>query len=383
MAGPLGGVVVIEFGSIGPCPLAGMLLADLGADVIRIDRTSSGGSDALASANSEVHNRGKRSVLIDVKTPEGREAVLRLSEKADVLIEGFRPGVMERLGLGPDDCFARNPSLVYGRTTGWGQDGPYANLPGHDVNFIGLSGALDAFGRKDEPPVPPLNLVGDFGGGSMFLIMGALCALIHVRAGGSGQVIDASMVEGSALLMSQFYGTVASGVWQVERGTNDLDTGSHYYEVYATADGRHMAVGAAEPQFYAELVQRLGLGGELPPQTDRASWPEMKQRFTEAFASRTQDEWCTIFDGTQTCVTPVLPLTEAPKHPHNVARESFVELDGVVQPAPAPRLSATPAVIRWSSPRPGEHTDEVLQELGYSDAERDELRRLGAVAAAR
>lgn len=372
--GPLEGLRVIEFEGIGPAPFCGMLLADLGADVISVARKS-----APADAG-QVSERGKRTIALNLKDPDGVAAVLRLCESADVLIEGFRPGVAERLGVGPEACMARNPRLVYGRMTGWGQTGPLANAAGHDINYISLSGALHAVGRAGGPPVPPLNLVGDFGGGALFLACGVLAAVYEARRSGSGQVVDASMVEGSAALMHMMYGMKAQGRWRDERGVNMLDGAAHFYDTYETADGKYVSIGSIEPQFYRLLVELAGVDArEFAPQYDPTRWPELKKRLAEAFKRRSRDEWCRIMEGTDVCFAPVLSMDEAPRHPHNQARGSFIEVAGVVQPAPAPRFSrSSPGTPR--APRPvGGDTDDVLRAAGYSEAELRELRNRGVL----
>ncbi|MFP5069809.1 CaiB/BaiF CoA transferase family protein [Pseudonocardia nantongensis] len=340
--GPLAGLKVIELAGIGPGPHAAMVLGDLGADVVRIDRPS-GGLDLGADDVPDPTVRGRRTVTADLKDPAGRETVLRLAEKADVLLEGYRPGVTERLGVGPDDCHARNPRLVYGRMTGWGQDGPMAPRAGHDINYISLTGALHAIGRSGERPVPPLNLVGDFGGGSMLLVIGVLAALWEARSSGQGQVVDAAMVDGVSVLGQMVWGFLAQDAWVDERDSNLLDGHAPFYDTYACADGGHMAVGALEPQFYAQLLAGLGIAeDELGNQYDRGGWPKMRDRFTEVFASRPRDEWAEVFDGTDACTTPVLSYGEAAEHPHLAARNTIVTADGVRQAAPAPRFSRTP-----------------------------------------
>jgi alpha-methylacyl-CoA racemase len=361
VAGPLAGVKVVELGSIGPGPHAAMILSDLGADVVRVERPAG----SLSVVNRDFTLRGRRSVAADLKSDEGRETVLRLVEKADVLIEGLRPGVTERLGIGPDDCAARNPALVYARMTGWGQSGPLAARAGHDINYISLTGALHAIGPADKP-VPPLNLVGDFGGGSMLLVIGVLAALAERQGSGKGQTVDAAMVDGTALLTQMFWSMRAGGVWNDERHNNLLDGGTPCYDTYRCADGRFVAVGALEPQFYAQLLTGLGLDGEadLPGQHDRERWPELRQRFTDVFASKTRDEWTEVFGGTDACVTPVLTFAEAPGHPQVAARNTLIEIDGVVQAAPAPRFSRTPAGAPTPPPRPGSDTDAVLKDWG-------------------
>jgi alpha-methylacyl-CoA racemase len=368
--GPLAGLRVIELAGIGPAPFCAMLLADLGADVVRIDRP--GGTSVAGAAGGDLLNRNKRSVVVDLKNPEGPEVVLRMAEKADVLIEGLRPGVTERLGIGPDECLARNPRLVYGRMTGWGQDGPLAQSAGHDIAYIGITGVLHAIGRADGPPQVPLNLVGDFGGGAMYLAVGILAAL----RSGQGQVVDAAIVDGTAHLATMIYGMVGAGGWRPQRGVNLLDTGAPFYDVYETSDGEHMAVGPLEPQFYKEFVGLLGLT-DLPAQLDVARWPELRKRFSEVFATRTRREWTEVFEGTDACVGPVLSLTEAHEHPHIKARGTLVAQDGLVQPAPAPRFSVTPASLRTPPPGTGADTRAALADWGFDDI--DDLLAHGAV----
>jgi alpha-methylacyl-CoA racemase len=378
--GPLAGMRVVELAGIGPGPFCGMLLADLGAEVIQVDRP--GGRPMPFPLHNDVTSRGKRRVVVDLKHPRGAEVVLRLAALSDALIEGYRPGVAERLGVGPAACWARNPALVYGRMTGWGQDGPWAASAGHDIAYIAVTGALHAIGRADGPPQVPVNYLGDFGGGAMFLALGVLAALHEARRTGRGQVVDAAIVDGTAVLQAMSYGLLADGSWTDRRGMNRLDTGAPFYDVYATADGRHMAVGALEPQFYARFVELLfapeGPPDDLPGQEDRARWPDMRRRFADRFAQRSQQEWTKIFEGTDACVAPVLTMTEAPRHPHLAARGTFVEPDGVVQPAPAPRFSAaagSPAAAPVAAlppgriARPGAHTREVLSGLGFPDVE--------------
>ncbi|WP_210408115.1 CaiB/BaiF CoA-transferase family protein [Allokutzneria sp. NRRL B-24872] len=373
VSGPLSGIRVVELAGLGPAPFCGMLLADLGAEVVRVDRP--GGGAMLPRNATDVLGRGRREVVVDLKHERGAEVVLRLAEKADVLIEGFRPGVAERLGIGPEHCMARNPKLVYGRMTGWGQDGPLAPAAGHDIGYVAITGALHAFGRADGPPQVPMNLVGDFGGGAMYLAVGVLSAVIQAGRTGQGQVVDAAIVDGTAHLSAMIYGLVASGGWQDRRGVNLLDTGAPFYDVYETSDGGHMAVGALEPQFYAEFVRLLAPDG-LPDRGDPANWPELRRRIAEIFASRTRDEWAKVFEGTDACVSPVLGLTEAAEHPHNKARGVFVAPGGVVQPAPAPRFSGTPAPPVGVPAAAGSHTRAVLSEWGLSDV--DELIESGA-----
>jgi alpha-methylacyl-CoA racemase len=381
MPGPLAGLKIVEIAGIGPGPFCAMMLADMGADVIRVDRAQSVMGGDPASPPADVLNRGRRSIGVDLKHPDGVEAVLSLIEAAHGLIEGFRPGVMERLGLGPDAALARNPRLVYGRMTGWGQDGPYAPTAGHDINYIALAGALDPIGRRGEAPVPPLNLVGDFGGGGMLLAYGLVCGLLSAQRTGEGQVIDAAMVDGAAVLTTMFHAFRAMGIWEDERGTNLLDTGAHFYDVYETADARYVSIGSIEPQFYKELLRLTGLEDEdLPWQHDKGQWPALKERLAGVFKAKTRDEWCEIMEGTDVCFAPVLSLGEAPQHPHNVQRGTFVELHGVVQPAPAPRFSRTEVSVQRPPAHAGQHTDEVLAEWGL-DADRvAKLRETGAIA---
>ena len=375
-SGPLQGVRIVEIASIGPGPFAAMMLADLGADVIRLDRR--GGADGpLATGAWNLMNRGRRSAAVDLKHPGGRELVLELCEAADALVEGFRPGVMERLGLGPDDVLARNPRLVYGRMTGYGQDGPLAAVAGHDINYISIAGVLGAMRRQGERPMFPLNLVADFGGGGMLLALGLVCGILEARTSGTGQVVDAAMVDGAAVLSTMFHALRQAGMWGGEPGTNLLDSGAHFYEVYETADGGHVAVGALEPHFYAELLRLLELDSDDFPQWDRARWPELKQRFAEVFATRTRDEWARLLEPAEACATPVLAFDEAPAHRHNAARDTFVVIDGRVQPAPAPRFSRTPGAISQPASEPGGDTDQVLADWGITGLER--LREAGAI----
>ena len=378
--GPLHGIKVIEMVGLGPGPLCAMLLADMGAEVIRVDRP---GGNLFSGSRADLLGRNRRSLAVDLKHPDGVATVLSLVERADALIEGFRPGVMERLGLGPDTCRLRNGRLVYGRMTGWGQDGPLAQAAGHDINYIALAGVLHAIGEKGGRPVPPLNLVGDFGGGGMFLAFGIVCALLEARQSGLGQVIDCSMVEGSAVLMGMFYAMQQAGRWQDERGSNMLDGASHFYGTYETADGKWVAVGAIEPQFYATLVRETGADPQLfENQHDADAWPRQRAELARIFKTRTRDAWCALLEGSDACFAPVLSLTEAPQHPHNVARGSFVELDGMLHPAPAPRFSRTPAQLRHG-PRPvGADSGAVLADWGFSAGQIDDLLRSGAVAGA-
>jgi len=380
--GPLLGVKILEIASIGPGPFAAMLLSDMGAEVVRIDRADSVTDTSPARQPRDILNRGRRNVAVDLKHPDGVAAVLRMVDAADALIEGFRPGVMERVGLGPTPCLARNPRLVYGRMTGFGQEGPLAQSAGHDINYISIAGALEAIGRKGEAPVPPLNLVGDFGGGGMLLAFGVACALCERSTSGKGQVVDAAMIDGAALLMTMMRGMQDSGAWRDERGTNMLDTGAHFYEVYETSDGKHVSVGAIEPRFYAEFLRRTGLEGDadFARQMDRTAWPSLKDRMAAVFRSKTRDQWCEIMDGADVCVAPVLSMREAPAHPHNRARGTFVDYQGQVQPAPGPRFSRTPGAIAGPSAVPGQHTDAVLADWGFTADEIARLRRTRAVA---
>jgi alpha-methylacyl-CoA racemase len=376
--GPLKGMKVLEFEAIGPGPFAGMLLADMGADVIVIDRPEESGLGIRMARSTQILMRGKRSVTLDLKSKSGVDAALALIEKADALIEGFRPDVMERLGLGPDIALARNPRLVYGRMTGWGQDGPLAARAGHDINYIALAGVLSAFGRAGQAPAPPLNLVGDFGGGGMLLGFGIACGLVESLRSGKGQVVDAAMVEGASLLAAMFAGLLATRQWKEERGANILDSGSPWYDVYETKDGKYVSIGSIEPKFYADLLKRLGLATEsLPKQNDVARWPELRTRFTAVFKTKTRDEWCTAFEGSDACFAPVLTMTEAKRHPHNVARESFVTVAGIEQAAPAPRFSRTPAEVRGAPPERGEGGKGALSEWGFAASDIERLRSLG------
>jgi alpha-methylacyl-CoA racemase len=377
--GPLDGVRVIEIASLAPAPFGCMILSDLGAEVVRVDRAERCGPDAKASVDPL--SRGRRSVGINLKDPAGVELLLRLAEKADVLVEGFRPGVAERLGFGPEACAKRNPRLVYGRMTGWGQDGPLASTAGHDIDYIAVSGALSMVGRAGEGPVPPVNLLGDFGGGGMLLALGVLAALLERERSGLGQVVDAAMVDGSALLTSFVYGLRAVGGWQDARGVNLLDTGAPFYDTYQTADGEYVAVGALEEKFYAELLAGLELSGaDLPAQHDRSGWPVLRARFAEAFATRTRDDWAEVFADSDGCVAPVLSAAEAPAHPYNAERGTFAEVGGVVQPAPAPRFGRSAVGTPAAPPRPGADTDAVLSELGCGAAEIATFRASGTVA---
>ncbi|HSZ37862.1 MAG TPA: CaiB/BaiF CoA-transferase family protein [Acidimicrobiales bacterium] len=388
-SGPLSGIKIIELAGIGPAPFTCMMLADAGAQVLRLERAPAGAVEAgeefaKSGAGSywDLLNRSRSSVGIDLKNPDALELVLGLVEQADGLIEGFRPGVAERLGVGPEDCFARNKRLVYGRMTGWGQDGPMASMAGHDIDYIAIGGALWSLGRADSAPVPPLNLVGDFGGGGMLLAFGMVAALLEAARSGEGQVVDAAMVDGAASLMTMIHAFHRHGLWNDERGANMLDTGAPFYEVYETADGKWMAVGGIESQFYAELIRGLGLEGDssFPSQMSRDQWPAMKTRFGEIFKSKTRDEWSAIFDGTDACVVPVLSPWEAHLHPHNVARSTFVEVNGTVQPAPAPRFSRTPSAISKPPSPPGADTISALVEWGVTEDAVKKLRESGALS---
>jgi alpha-methylacyl-CoA racemase len=376
--GPLAGIRIIEMAGIGPGPFCGMLLADMGADVVRVDRLAPSGLGVAIPVRYDLFNRNKRSLAVDLKSPEGVATVLRLVKEADILIEGFRPGVMEKLGLGPGPCFAANPRLVYGRMTGWGQDGPLAKAAGHDINYIALTGALHAIGQAGEAPVPPLNLIGDFGGGSMYLAMGVLAAHIEAQRSGSGQVVDAAIVDGTAGLMTMFHAFRQMGTFKTERGRNLLDGGAPFYGVYETGDGRHVAIGALEPKFYAELIERLGLAGEdLPDQYDVKGWPKLKVRFAEVFAAKTRDEWCAVLEGSDACFAPVLDLDEAQAHPHMAARQIHPTVDGVTNTAPAPRFSRTPSGITHPATEPGADTAEILASFGFAAHEIARLKAAG------
>ncbi|NKQ51912.1 CoA transferase [Amycolatopsis sp. K13G38] len=377
--GPLAGTRVVEIGSIGPGPFCAMLLADLGADVIRVDRAAGAG---LVSPNSdfrtELLHRGRRSVAVDLKHPDGPAVVLDLVARADVLIEGFRPGVAERLGIGPEVCAERNPGLVYGRMTGFGQDGPMAQAVGHDLNYVALSGLLSLIGRRGQPPTPPLSLIGDFGGGGLLLAFGLLAALLERQRSGRGQVVDAAMAEGAALLGTPFFGYRQTGSWH-ERGANLVDSGAPFYDAYETADGRWLSVAALEQRFYDDLVDLLELPADLPDRDDRANWPVLKKVFADAVRRRTRDEWAALAEGRSPCVAPVLEPDEAPRHPQHVARRAFTEIDGLTQPAPAPKFSRTPAQVDAGPPLPGEHTVEALRAWGVDDDRLAAWQHAGAI----
>jgi alpha-methylacyl-CoA racemase len=378
--GPLDGLRIVELGGIGPVPYAGLLLSDLGADVIRIDRPIPGPLGGWAKPSYDVLARGRRRLAVDLKNPSGLELVLQLVAGCDALIEGFRPGVAERLGIGPDECRRVNPKLVFGRMTGWGQDGPLAQVAGHDVNYISLTGALHAMGKKGEPPTIPLNLIGDFGGGAMFLALGVVSALFEAGRSGHGQVVDAAMVDGASSLIAFMHAAIAAGYWEDERESNMLDGAAHFYNVYETKDGKYVSIGSIEPQFYAELLEKTGLAGEtLPDQHDKSAWSALRDRMAAIFAAKTRDEWVEIMEGSNVCFAPVLSASEAPMHPHNQARNTFVEVDGVVQPGPAPRFGRSITSIQRGPQCEGAQTDEILRELGMDDARIAALRDSGVV----
>mgnify|MGYP003109309654 CR=1 FL=1 len=362
--GPLKGIKIIEMAGIGPGPFCAMMLSDMGADVIRIDRP---GGHNLLGLDYDILNRGRRSIALDLKTPEGVETVLKLVEKADGLIEGFRPGVMEKLGLGPDICQKSNPKLVYGRMTGWGQDGPLSKAAGHDINYVALTGALHAIGSKAGGPVPPLNLIGDFGGGALYLGFGMVCGLLEAKSSGKGQVVDVAMTDGASLLMAAIYNLHGAGKWSDSRESNLLDGGAHFYGCYECADGKWISVGSIEPQFYAELLEKAELDDPaFKGQMDTGNWPALKEKLADKFRTKSRDEWCALMEGTDICFAPVLDLQEAPHHPHNKARDTFITQDGVVQPAPAPRFSRTKPEIQAPPPKPGQHTEDILRDWGVA-----------------
>jgi len=379
--GPLEGVKVIEMAGIGPGPFCAMMLSDMGAEVLRLDRTEDSGLGVARDPRYDLMNRGRRSVAVDLKQAQGVELVLSLVERADGFIDVFRPGVTERLGVGPEPCLERNPRLVYGRMTGFGQEGPLAHAAGHDINYIALAGALHAIGPQGHKPVPPLNLVGDFGGGGMYLAFGMVCALLECQRSGKGQVVDAAMVDGAASLMTIFFGMRAEGMWRDQRGVNVIDSGAHFYDTYETADGKYVSVGSIEPKFYAELLHLGGLEGEnLPPQFDHEHWPEMSARLADLFKSKSRDEWCRIMEGSDVCFAPVLAFDEVAGHPHNRARGTFVEVEGVLQPAPAPRFSRSEAGIQGPPARRGQHTRPALADWGVGGEEIEALLSAGVIA---
>lgn len=385
MPGPLSGYRVIELAGIGPGPFAAMMLADMGAEVVRVERASAVKGPAPGTPHYDVLLRGRRNIAVDIKHPEGVATLLDLIASADGLIEGFRPGVMERLGLGPQTCLERNPRLVFGRMTGWGQSGALASAAGHDINYISLAGALAHFGRAGQAPVPPLNMVGDFGGGGMFLAFGVVCALLESQRSGLGQVVDAAMVDGSAVLMSMFWSFKDIGLFdENQRGTNLLDTGAHFYDVYQCADGEYVSIGSIEPQFYAELLRLAELDDdpEFAKQMNKSAWPHLKQRLSDLFATKTRDEWCSLMETTDVCFAPVLTMSEASLHPHNVERGTFVEIGGTTQPAPAPRFSRTAAAVVLPPAHPGQHTVEILRDWGFDASRIDALIASHAVAVA-
>jgi alpha-methylacyl-CoA racemase len=370
--GPLTGVKIIEVGGIGPGPFCGMMLSDMGAEIVRVERK---GGLALSDPKYDLLTRNRKSISINLRKPEGAHTLLRMLEQVDALQEGFRPGVMEKLGLGPDTCLKRNPRLVYGRMTGWGQEGPLARAAGHDINYIALSGALHTIGRKNQKPVPPLNLVGDFGGGGMLLAFGMVCALYEARKSGQGQVVDAAMTDGSAALMAMIYGLKAAGLWADRPGTNLLDTGAHFYDTYETADNKFIAIGAIEPQFYELLLKLGGIDDpDFQNQLDVTQWPRLKEKLSRVFKTKTREAWCEIMEGSDVCFAPVLSLSEAPEHPHNKQRKTFVENDGVLQPAPAPRFSRTRPEIKSPPPIPGQDTQTVLADFGFTMQEIESLK---------
>ena len=374
--GPLAGIRIVEMAGIGPGPFCAMMLSDMGAEVIRIDRLSHKGAGHTAN----VLNRGRKSIALDLKKPAAVAAALRLIDSADGLLEGFRPGVMERLGLGPDICLDRNPGLVYGRMTGWGQTGPLAHTAGHDINYISIGGALGAMGYSDRPPAPPLNLVGDFGGGAMYLLTGMLAALVEKGKSGQGQVIDAAMTDGTASLLSPFYGLMAMNMWTTDRYSNKLDGGAHYYGSYECSDGKYISIGSIEPQFYSLLLQKCGItDAAFLAQQDQSQWPELRKKLTDLFKTKTQTAWCDLMEGTDVCFAPVLNLKEAPAHPHNQARETFIDIDGVTQPAPAPRFSRTQGQVQSPAAIAGEHTESILQDWGFSESDIGALKAAEAI----
>ncbi len=376
--GPLNGIKIVEIAGIGSEPFAGMMLADMGAEMIRVDRKVM--TMELIDPQYDILTRSRRSVIIDLKKPEGIEALLRLTDQADALIEGFRAGVMERLGLGPEICMKRNPKLVYGRITGWGQEGPLAHAAGHDINYIAITGALNAIGNKNGKPVPPLNLLGDFGGGGLLLAFGMACALFEAQKSGKGQVVDAAMVDGVSVIMAMNHGLRAAGFWTDQRGENLIDTGSHFYDTYETSDGKYVGIGSIEPQFYALLLEKMEISdSEFDDQMNPEKWPVLKEKVAEIFKTKTRDEWCEIMEGTDVCFAPVLSMDEAYTYPHNVDRKAFVEIKGIKHPAPAPRFSRTVPQIQGPPAVPGEHTEAILEDWGFSSEEIKELRAVEVI----
>jgi len=370
--GPLNGIKILEVGGIGPGPFCGMMLSDMGAEIVRVERK---GGLSLSDPKYDLLTRNRKSISINLRNPQGVETLLKMIEQVDALQEGFRPGVMEKLGVGPDICLKRNPRLVYGRMTGWGQEGPLSHAAGHDINYIALSGALHTIGRKDQNPVPPLNLVGDFGGGGMLLAFGMVCALLETQKSGQGQVVDAAMTDGSATLMTMIYGLKAAGIWKDEPGTNLLDTGAHFYDTYETADNKFIAIGAIEPQFYELLLELAEIDDpDFQNQLDFARWPQLKEKLTILFKTKTRDAWCEIMEGSDICFAPVLSMSEAPEHPHNKQRNTFIKNNGVLQPAPCPRFSRTAPEVRNPPPTPGQDTESVLADFGFSGREIDSLK---------
>ncbi len=379
--GPLKGLKIVEMAGIGPAPMCAMLLADLGATVLRVDRQQPSGLGLPSQTRFSVMNRGRHAIAVDLKTPEGVELVLRLAGAADALVEGFRPGVMERLGLGPEPCLKRNPRLVYGRMTGWGQEGPLAEAAGHDLNYIALTGVLHAIGRAGVPPTPPLNLVGDFGGGALYLALGLACGIIEAQRSGKGQVVDAAMVDGAASLATMFFGMRAAGQMSLTRGENVLDSGAFFYDVYECRDGKYVALACIEDKFLAEFLERMEIDArEMPAKLDKKRWPAAKALLAERFKTRTREEWCRLLEGSDACFAPVLSMEEAPAHPHNLARGTFIEVDGIVQPGPAPRFSRTPAATPSPPEAPGERGNASLAQWGFAPDEIDALKRCGALA---
>lgn len=380
-SGPLAGVKIVELGGVGPTPFCAMLLSDLGAEIVRIDRIVPSDGGVKMHSRFNLLHRGRKSIAMDLRNPAAVTAIRRLVDQADATVEGFRPGVLEKRGLGPADCMASNPRLVYGRMTGWGQQGPLASVPGHDMNYIALTGALHSIGSRGGPPVPPLNLVGDMGGGALYLALGIVCGIFEARQSGLGQVVDAAMVDGSASLMTLMYGLRAAGQWTDDRGDNRLDSGAPWYSVYETKDGRYISIASNETRFYDVTLQRLGLDARsLPDQHDKAGWPRLHAAFAEAFRQRTRDEWCSVMEGAEVCFAPVLSMGEAPHHPHLKDRGTFIEIDGVVQPAPAPRFSRTAGEVPFGVPEIGQHTEEALAEWGFAAGEIAGLRSAGAIS---